>query len=75
MTKKIRNGLLVATACLMLAGAKAAWADDEMMAGGTCCHDGTACSPGQACCRKKSPAAPCSSDQAMECVSSSSDCE
>ena len=32
MTKKIRNGLLVATACLMLAGAKAAWADDEMMA-------------------------------------------
>ena len=75
MNRKIRSGLLIAMACFILAGARAAWADDEMFAGGTCCSDGTACSPGQACCRKKSPAAPCSSSQAMECVSSAGDCE
>ena len=39
-----------------------------------CCHDGGPCAQGEACCRKKKPAAACSTTQPMQCVADASEC-
>lgn len=71
----MKNALMVAGATAMLAVSQTTWVlGQQTPPPVVCCVDGSACNPGQACCRKKSPAMPCSDDVQTQCVDSTSEC-